>query len=112
MKLIDAWLFFGLVLPFVAFFLEVAEALALQNEQDFIEEKDEKRPITVSSNNSVTIQPEKFYPQKDNKKNKSKMQSVIQFLSQRFLPGFTIIFILSYTIVCIYSYNNPVLEYD
>ena len=112
MKLIDVWLAFGLVLPFVAFCLEVAEALVLQSEEGSMEESEKPRPITVSASNSVIIQKEMLIGIKEKKSICCTKQSVLRFLAQRFLPSFAVIFILSYVIVCIYSFDNPVLEYD
>ena len=112
MKLIDVWLAFGLVLPFVAFCLEVAEALVSQSEEGSTEGSEKARPITVSSSNSIIIQKEKFLAKDEKKSICCTKQSVLRFLAQRFLPSFAVIFILSYIIVCIYSFDNPVLEYD
>ena len=112
MKLIDVWLAFGLVLPFVAFCLEVAEALVLQSQEESAEESEKSRPITVSSSNSVIIQKELLLSKDEKKTICCTKQSVLRFLAQKFLPSFAVIFILSYIIVCIYCYDNPVLEYD
>ena len=110
MKLLDVWLFVGLVLPFIAFCLEVAEELTVQKEEDSTEEESNSRPITVASSGSV--QPEKPNTEKEKKKKLSKTRCMIQFLARVVLPVFTVIFIISYIIGCIYSYDNPTLETD
>ena len=67
MKLLDVWLFFGLVLPFIAFCLEVAEELTVQKEEDSTEEESNSRPITVAS--SGPVHPENNIQKKRRRKN-------------------------------------------
>ena len=98
------------MLPFLAFCLEVIEELIVFHEG---EEPDlDPRPITVLSSGSSVIHPEKLSMDPQKKEKKRSKRWMVQFLARKVLPMFTFIFIFVYTIVCMYSYSNPVLEYD
>ena len=113
LKLLDVWLFFGLVLPFIAFCLEVTEELIVSKEENETDAEPNHRPVTVLSSGSSIVHPEKQFLQEEKKKKTLGMKRrMVQFLARKVLPVFTVIFIFSYIIVCMYSYNNPVLEYD
>ena len=111
MKLLDVWLFFGLILPFIAFCLEVAEELIVSLEQEDNDDEQPKiKPIRVLS--SASVHPEKVSQIEVRKESLSPKLRLIQFLARVFLPILTIVFILAYLAVCIYSYNNPTLVFD
>ena len=110
MKLLDVWLFFGLILPFIGFCLEVCEELIVSREEDNAEEH-QMKSIRVSSARA-SVHPEKFSESEDTKGRLSPKRRLVQFLARVVLPILTIAFTLIYLIVCIYSYNNPTLEFD
>ena len=111
LKLLDVWLFFGLILPFIAFCLEVAEELIVSNEQEDEDEEHQTRSIRVSSATG-SVHPEKFPKKEAVKQKRSQKRRLVQFLARVVLPVFTVMFILIYVVVCIYSYNNPTLKHD
>jgi len=110
LKLLDVWLFFGLILPFIGFCLEVCEELIVSREEDNAEEH-QMKSIRVSSARA-SVHPEKFSESEDTKGRLSPKRRLVQFLARVVLPILTIAFTLIYLIVCIYSYNNPTLEFD
>ena len=69
------------------------------------------KSIRVSSARA-SVHPEKFSESEDTKGRLSPKRRLVQFLARVVLPILTIAFTLIYLIVCIYSYNNPTLEFD
>jgi Fe2+ transport system protein B len=86
--------------------------LIVHHEEENADEEKYHRPITVLSTGSASIHPEKLLQSSDKKDKRSTKRRLVQFLARVVLPVFTAIFIFSYIMVCMYDYNNPILEYD
>ena len=86
--------------------------MIVQHEEEDADEEKYHRPITVLSIGSASIHPEKLLQSSEKKDKRSTNRRLVQFLARVVLPVLTAIFIFGYIMVCMYEYNNPILEYD
>jgi len=100
-KLMDVWLLFGLVLPFVSFILTLIEEM-IKNKHEKRVEPNELRGMSAKS--IMAFENKNTTPSNSGKKR-------IQFVSRVLLPSVATFFVVVYVFIAIYLYKFPTLEY-
>ena len=118
--MIDVWLLFGLVLPFLGFLLSIFEELVAQLQEDVNVGKmkvELKFLLSISRiikkvNGSLTrVAPKSPLPSTERQERLERTGALLRFLGRKVLPLGTVAFILLYWAVASVAYFTPSLQF-
>ena len=118
--MIDVWLLFGLVLPFLDFLLSIFEELVAQLEEDVNVGKmkvELKFLLSISRiikkvNGSLTrVAPKSPFPSTERQERLERTGGLLRLLGRKILPMATIAFVLIYWTVASVAYFTPTLHF-
>ena len=120
-KMIDVWLLFGLVLPFLGFLLSIFEELVAQLQEDADMGRTKVRQEFCSDflfqsndqvDGSVTkVSPVSPLPYTERQGRLEKTGDLLRLLGRKVLPMATIAFVLVYWAVASVAYFTPSLQF-